>query len=362
MGGKREGCLQVPRHAWSARHCATTAADLAMSCRGQRRVHTQPLPATLQCAAPFLSCFSSPSPFFLQATFKQSRGLLKLYQLYPESCKFDTVLLVLLKALTALPEPEFTLCMYLLPEAQQKTAEVQALLGLEQALQKAEFERFWVLVKEPATKALTDRLPSFLPATRRFIAATFNRTYQRVSAAVLKAALGVVSMVTAQCVLAGRKGGSGVGLCAVWCPHATLPIPLRQQPAKGTHPCLCRLQSTTTPWTAPPWPLLCEALGATARCCHSSSLVICPLIPLPSPSPPECRMTWLQQQESLALAWRRSRQSSLACPTTQGAPRRAGRRTSSTATCCKWSLLLAPRAASEQQEQEGKERERETEG
>ncbi len=98
-----------------------------------------------------------------------------------------------LRALMALPEPDFVQGLSLLPEAGRPPVLAQ-LVELEHLLQKAQFSEFWARAREPAVAALLARAalaPAFADAVRAFVAAVLLRTYRRISLAELARCLGL---------------------------------------------------------------------------------------------------------------------------------------------------------------------------
>ncbi|CAO3699258.1 unnamed protein product [Rhizopus microsporus] len=68
-------------------------------------------------------------------------AILKLYQFNPQLAKEPIVAKILVKALTALPAPDFNLCLYLLAEHAFKS--IESLTELQQLLEQARYEKFW---------------------------------------------------------------------------------------------------------------------------------------------------------------------------------------------------------------------------
>ena len=122
---------------------------------------------------------------------RANRGLLRLYQLFPHLAKAEVVEAVLLRALMALPEPDFVHAVSLLPDGGASTQHAAALSRLEQLLQTAHFGEFWAQCATPELATLIARVPGFAAAVRAFIAGVLNRTYRRVGLAALAEALGL---------------------------------------------------------------------------------------------------------------------------------------------------------------------------
>jgi hypothetical protein len=136
------------------------------------------------------------------------RGLLKLYQQNPARLSVDTVVLLLARALAALPEPDFLLAMYLVPQPLHAHEAVAALAELERLLQMAKFPAFWAKAKEPGARALLDRVAGFDAAVREYVGRVVARTYQKIDADVLAGYLDQVSARPARAAGYGRAAAS----------------------------------------------------------------------------------------------------------------------------------------------------------
>ena len=115
------------------------------------------------------------------------------------------------QALAALPDPDFLLAMYLLPEAVQATEAVTTLAELERHLQMGQFAAFWSKSKQPAARALLNSAAHTDDAVREFIAVVVARTYQRIDGAVLARELDVVSQDTGAEAMKIRGRGMAKG-------------------------------------------------------------------------------------------------------------------------------------------------------
>ena len=120
-------------------------------------------------------------------------GLLRLYQLYPGASRgsLDMVLLLLTKALTALPEPDFLQAVFLVAPRHMADARVRGLVELDALLQRADFAGFWARAAAPELRAVLDRVPGFDETLRSFVVLVLARTYQTIELAELAAALGL---------------------------------------------------------------------------------------------------------------------------------------------------------------------------
>ena len=121
-------------------------------------------------------------------------GLLRLYQLYPGASRgsLEMVLLLLTKALTALPEPDFLQAVFLVSPRHMADARVRGLVELDALLQRADFAGFWArAAASPELRATLDRVPGFDETLRAFVVQVLARTYQTIELAELAAALGL---------------------------------------------------------------------------------------------------------------------------------------------------------------------------
>ena len=182
-----------------------------------------PLPRTLALAAPAPAheppshAAPPPAPALPPApgtwqlqrgvySARSAHGLLRLYHFFPARFNGALVEVLFLRALMALPEPDFVQGLSLLPEAGRPPALAQ-LVELEHLLQKAQFSEFWARAQEPAVAALLARAalaPAFADAVRAFVAAVLQRTYRRISLAELARCLGLEEAQARE--WAGRRG------------------------------------------------------------------------------------------------------------------------------------------------------------
>jgi hypothetical protein len=93
------------------------------------------------------------------------------------------------QALTALPNPDFLLALYLVPGQLQATPAVAALAELERSLQAAQFAAFWQRASGADVRPVLDSVAGFDDAVRAFIGSVLARTYARVDVGVAAAAL-----------------------------------------------------------------------------------------------------------------------------------------------------------------------------
>lgn len=137
-----------------------------------------------------------PLPPFRQVTrgaycARNARSLLRLYQRYPARAKGAVTDVLLLRALMALPEPDFVQALSLLPDAAARTPAAPTLVELEQLLQKAQFGEFWERARDPSVAPLLAGHAGFVDAVRGFIAGALRSAFRRVEPAVLARVLGL---------------------------------------------------------------------------------------------------------------------------------------------------------------------------
>lgn len=97
-----------------------------------------------------------------------------------------------------MPEPDFQLALYLVPELLKKHESVAALVALDGALQTGRYEKFWQLAQEPDTRAILDSVTGLDGLLRGAILRLLNRVYQRVEVASVRAWLNTVRVLPAK--------------------------------------------------------------------------------------------------------------------------------------------------------------------
>ncbi|CEG80830.1 Putative Eukaryotic translation initiation factor 3 subunit K [Rhizopus microsporus] len=113
-------------------------------------------------------------------------AILKLYQFNPQLAKEPIVAKILVKALTALPAPDFNLCLYLLAEHAQFKS-IESLTELQQLLEQARYEKFW----QSDLTAWTKVVPNFETEIRQVIAQVIAMSYQTINTSTLSGYLGL---------------------------------------------------------------------------------------------------------------------------------------------------------------------------
>ncbi|KAI8067894.1 armadillo-type protein [Gongronella butleri] len=113
-------------------------------------------------------------------------AILKLYQFNPTKAKDDVVCNILAKSLTAIPAPDFNLCLYLLSE---RSAGVEKLTTLQQLLEQANYVKFWATYNEASYKQLTSQVVGFEDAIRQLIARVITMSHQSIATSVVQSYL-----------------------------------------------------------------------------------------------------------------------------------------------------------------------------
>lgn len=152
-----------------------------------------PLPIAATLNVPPLPSLASHSSHQLVAgtySARSSRGLLRLYQLFPALADAKMIELILLRAIMALPEPTFLQCSSMILDS-AATPSTQILANLEDMLLKSQFADFWKAAQAPELLPITSRVPGFAAAVRTFIASVVSRTYRRIATAELASVLGL---------------------------------------------------------------------------------------------------------------------------------------------------------------------------
>lgn len=116
-------------------------------------------------------------------------AILKLYQFHPDqdTVDIDVLIKVLIKAIMNLPEPDFQLALYLIPEPYQSMEEVQDLARLVEKLEMGQFKEFWRLYRDRAQ--LFSLFPQFEQTMRAFILDTLSLTYASIPRRILAESL-----------------------------------------------------------------------------------------------------------------------------------------------------------------------------
>ncbi|RGB32063.1 armadillo-type protein [Rhizophagus diaphanus] len=114
-------------------------------------------------------------------------AILKLYQFNPHLVNDVVISNILVKALTAIPNPDFNLCLYLLQEGSLSDDNVSKLILLQQLLEEARYQEFWeVYEKDDTYKDLSMEAVGFDTAIRKVILTAICMAYQTISVDLLR--------------------------------------------------------------------------------------------------------------------------------------------------------------------------------
>jgi len=141
-------------------------------------------PNNLDQLETYVSLQSQDNYYDLEANL----AVLKLYQFNPKETKKDTVIKILLKALTALPNTDFVLCKCLIDCNLLEDETIALILNLHNLLETCRFQDFWVeLSMRPK---LIQRITGFENSIRKFICHVIQITYQTIEKSTLISLLG----------------------------------------------------------------------------------------------------------------------------------------------------------------------------
>ncbi|KAM0831671.1 hypothetical protein ACQ4PT_065380 [Festuca glaucescens] len=116
-------------------------------------------------------------------------SLLRLYQFEPERLSVQIVARILIKALMAMPAPDFSLCLFLIPEHVQMEEQFKTLIVLSHYLETGRFRQFW----DEASKNhnILEVVPGFEQAIQHYAIHVLSLTYQKVPRPVLAEAINI---------------------------------------------------------------------------------------------------------------------------------------------------------------------------
>ncbi|WCJ42860.1 Eukaryotic translation initiation factor 3 subunit K [Euphorbia peplus] len=115
--------------------------------------------------------------------------LLRLYQFEPQKMSTQIVARILLKALMAMPAPDFSLCLFLIPERVQMEEQFKTLIVLSHYLETGRFRQFW----DEAAKSrhIVESVPGFEQAVQSYAIHLLSLTYQKIPRSVLAEAINI---------------------------------------------------------------------------------------------------------------------------------------------------------------------------
>ncbi|MED6137914.1 Eukaryotic translation initiation factor 3 subunit K [Stylosanthes scabra] len=115
--------------------------------------------------------------------------LLRLYQFEPEKMSSQIVARILVKALMAMPAPDFSLCLFLIPERVQMEEQFKTLIVLSHYLETGRFRQFWD--EAAKNRHIVEAVPGFEQAVQGYAIHVLSLTYQKVPRAVLAEAINI---------------------------------------------------------------------------------------------------------------------------------------------------------------------------
>ncbi|CAK9328152.1 unnamed protein product [Citrullus colocynthis] len=115
--------------------------------------------------------------------------LLRLYQFEPERMSTQIVARILVKALMAMPAPDFSLCLFLIPERVQMEDQFKTLIILSHYLETGKFRQFWD--EAAKNRHIVEAVPGFEQAIQAYAVHVLSLTYQKVPRSVLAEAINI---------------------------------------------------------------------------------------------------------------------------------------------------------------------------
>ncbi|KAM1479399.1 hypothetical protein ACFX2I_026687 [Malus domestica] len=115
--------------------------------------------------------------------------LLRLYQFEPDRMSTQIVARILVKALMAMPSPDFSLCLFLIPERVQMEEQFKTLIVLSHYLETGQFSQFWDEASK--NRHIVEAVPGFEQAIQDYAVHVLSLTYQRVPRSVLAEAINI---------------------------------------------------------------------------------------------------------------------------------------------------------------------------
>ncbi|KAB2633927.1 eukaryotic translation initiation factor 3 subunit K-like [Pyrus ussuriensis x Pyrus communis] len=115
--------------------------------------------------------------------------LLRLYQFEPDRMSTQIVARILVKALMAMPSPDFSLCLFLIPERVQMEEQFKTLIVLSHYLETGRFTQFWDEASK--NRHIVEAVPGFEQAIQDYAVHVLSLTYQRVPRSVLAEAINI---------------------------------------------------------------------------------------------------------------------------------------------------------------------------
>ncbi|KMZ70758.1 putative Eukaryotic translation initiation factor 3 subunit [Zostera marina] len=115
--------------------------------------------------------------------------LLRLYQFQPTRMSIKIVAQILIKALMAMPAPDFNLCLFLIPERVQVEEQFKMLILLSHYLETGRFRQFWD--EAAKNRSMLEIIPGFEKAVQAYAIHVLSLTYQKVPRTILAEAVNI---------------------------------------------------------------------------------------------------------------------------------------------------------------------------
>nr|CAG8469244.1 7629_t:CDS:2 [Entrophospora candida] len=114
-------------------------------------------------------------------------AILKLYQFNLHLVNEQVIVNILVKALTAIPNPDFNLCLYLLQESSLSDENISKLYDAQKLIEEGKYQEFWKMYEtDESFKELTSEAVGFEDAIRKVIMKIISMAYQNISADLLR--------------------------------------------------------------------------------------------------------------------------------------------------------------------------------
>ncbi|CAJ0853078.1 10428_t:CDS:2 [Entrophospora sp. SA101] len=104
-----------------------------------------------------------------------------------ENVNDQVIVNILVKALTAIPNPDFNLCLYLLQESSLSDENISKLYDAQKLIEEGKYQEFWKMYEtDESFKELTSEAVGFEDAIRKVIMKIISMAYQNISADLLR--------------------------------------------------------------------------------------------------------------------------------------------------------------------------------
>ncbi|CAH1759223.1 7927_t:CDS:2 [Entrophospora sp. SA101] len=114
-------------------------------------------------------------------------SILEEYQFNLHLVNDQVIVNILVKALTAIPNPDFNLCLYLLQESSLSDENISKLYDAQKLIEEGKYQEFWKMYEtDESFKELTSEAVGFEDAIRKVIMKIISMAYQNISADLLR--------------------------------------------------------------------------------------------------------------------------------------------------------------------------------